>query len=227
VVRASSSTARILVVDGDADVRGASERALEELATVFAVASGDEALAVAAREPLDLVVLDAAQALSGGPGGAGTLLARLRDIPTLAAVQMVVLAASGGADDTVAALNAGADDFLVKPFSAHELALRVASRLELAALRRGRAEDEREVAALRRNVRTRDELLSTAAHELRTPITTLGLQTDGLLSLANRAAAGADGAASQGRGGGAADSGNRNAVPVRGFVYARCRRFGQ
>ena len=157
---------------------------------MVAVASADEALAVAAREAFDLVLIDAAQALS--VGHAGTLLRRLRDVPSLAAVPMVVLASSVGADETVAALDAGADDFLIKPFSPRELALRVTSRLELTTLRRGRAEDELEIVGLRRSVRTRDEFVSTAAHELRTPITTLGLQTDGLLLLASRTAAGAD-----------------------------------
>jgi signal transduction histidine kinase len=190
VVRASSFTARILVVDGDRDVRGASERALGEIAKVVAVAGIDEALAVSGHEPFDLVLLDAGQALFAGDGE--PLLRRLRAVPALAAVPVVVLTASAAANETVAALDAGADDFLVKPFSSPELVLRVAARLELAALRRERAEDELEVLGLRRSVRTRDEFLSTAAHELRTPITTLGLQTDGLLSLANRTAAGAD-----------------------------------
>jgi signal transduction histidine kinase len=189
VVRASSSTARILVVDGDEEVRGASARALEG-AAVVAAASADEALAAAAREAFDLVLLGLGWALSDGEGG--PLVARLRALPTLAEVPIVLLAPSGGDARTIAALQAGADDVLSVPFSAPELALRVSSRLELAALRREKTDAARVVVGLRQSVRTRDEFLATAAHELRTPITTLGLQTDGLLSLASRAAVGAD-----------------------------------
>jgi signal transduction histidine kinase len=59
-------------------------------------------------------------------------------------------------------------------------------RLALAGLRRRSAQQEEALAGLRRALQIRDEFLAMASHELRTPITTLGLQTEGLLHLAGR-----------------------------------------
>ena len=84
--------------------------------------------------------------------------------------------------ETIAGLEAGADDFLVKPFSGRELLVRVQTRLELTAMRRRNAQQEEVLASLQRTLSARDEFLSAASHELRTPITTLSLQTDGLLT---------------------------------------------
>jgi signal transduction histidine kinase len=186
VVGAASSTARILVVDDDVGAREASAAALAPHATVLVAADGDGALAVVEQQPIDLALV----ALSVGVGT--TLLPRLRATASFGALPIIVLSTAAGTAETMAALAAGADDFLVKPFSPGELVLRVEARLELAALRRGHLHDEQEVVGLRGTVRVRDELLSTAAHELRTPITTLGLQTDGLLNLAARSGVGAD-----------------------------------
>jgi signal transduction histidine kinase len=59
-------------------------------------------------------------------------------------------------------------------------------RLELAGMRRRSAQQEEALAGLRRALQIRDEFLAMASHELRTPITTLGLQTEGLLHLGGR-----------------------------------------
>jgi signal transduction histidine kinase len=58
--------------------------------------------------------------------------------------------------------------------------------LELAGMRLHMAQQEEALAGLRRALQIRDEFLAMASHELRTPITTLGLQTEGLLHLAGR-----------------------------------------
>jgi signal transduction histidine kinase len=62
-------------------------------------------------------------------------------------------------------------------------------RLELAGMRRRSAQQEEALAGLRRALQIRDEFLAMASHELRTPITTLGLQTEGLLHLGARISA--------------------------------------
>ena len=98
-------------------------------------------------------------------------------------VPLILMLRTAGQHETIAGLEAGADDFLVKPFSGGELLVRVQTRLELTAMRRRNAQQEEALASLQRTLKARDEFLSAASHELRTPITTLSLQTDGLLNI--------------------------------------------
>ena len=94
---------------------------------------------------------------------------------------MILVARGAGEHETIAGLEAGADDFLAKPFSGRELLVRVRTRLELTAMRRRNTQQEEMLVNLRRTLHARDEFFSAASHELRTPLTTLGLQTEGLL----------------------------------------------
>ena len=104
-------------------------------------------------------------------------------IATTQDVPLILMSRTAGQHETIAGLEAGADDFLVKPFSGRELLVRVQTRLELTAMRRRNAQQEEALASLQRTLKARDEFLSAASHELRTPITTLSLQTDGLLNI--------------------------------------------
>ena len=118
------------------------------------------------------------------PGLSGIELAKqLRADRATQDVSVILMSRTTGHHETIAGLEAGADDFLVKPFSGRELLVRVQTRLELTAMRRRNAQQEEALASLQRTLKARDEFLSAASHELRTPITTLSLQTDGLLSL--------------------------------------------
>ena len=69
------------------------------------------------------------------------LLRALRADPDLRDVPVVLLSARAGEEAKVEGLEAGADDYLVKPFSARELLARVATNLELARVRRQAADD--------------------------------------------------------------------------------------
>ncbi|MBZ5735518.1 response regulator transcription factor [Nocardioides sp. TRM66260-LWL] len=111
--------ARVLVVDDDATVR-------EVLATylrahdheVVEAGDGETALRLMAERPADLVVLDLM--LPGVDGLEVTRrLRRERDVP------IIMLTALGGEADRVVGLELGADDYVGKPFSPRELALRV------------------------------------------------------------------------------------------------------
>ena len=130
----AAAPARILVADDNADMREYLGRLLAGYA-VTAVADGSAALAAARARPPDLVLTDAMM-----PGMDGfALVAALRAEPRLAGVPVIMVSARAGAESAVDGLAAGADDYLVKPFTAAELTARVRGQLELAAIRRREA----------------------------------------------------------------------------------------
>lgn len=128
----------ILVVDDNADMRDYLTRVLSARYSVRAVANGEEALAAVRAERPDLIVTDV---MMPGLDGFG-LLAALRSETRTAAIPVIMLSARAGEEARVEGLEAGADDYLVKPFSARELVARVATHLHLARLRAA-AESER------------------------------------------------------------------------------------
>jgi signal transduction histidine kinase len=171
--------ARILVVEDDPEARATLELLLGARWAVTAVERGDVARDAALAMPFDLVIANVQM-----PGLNGIDLVRLlRADRTSQNVPVILMSRTAGQHETIAGLEAGADDFLVKPFSGRELLVRVQTRLELTAMRRRNAQQEEALASLQRTLKARDEFLSAASHELRTPITTLSLQTDGLLSI--------------------------------------------
>jgi PAS domain S-box-containing protein len=124
--------ARVLVVDDNADMRAYLARLLGQWWTVELAENGARALALAQEHPPDLVLSDVMM-----PGLDGfELLRALRAGPRTRAVPVVLLSARAGEEAQVEGLEAGADDYLVKPFSAQELVARVRAHLEMARLRR-------------------------------------------------------------------------------------------
>ena len=122
----------VLVVDDDGPIRRMLERTLAaEGYAVSAVADGGAALAAVERSVPDAVVLDVAM-----PGLDGLAVCRRLRAKGLA-LPILLLTARDEVDDRVAGLDAGADDYLVKPFAAAELLARIR-----ALLRRGREPDE-------------------------------------------------------------------------------------
>ncbi|WP_367132575.1 response regulator transcription factor [Saccharothrix sp. HUAS TT1] len=117
------TTGRVLVVDDDVTVRDVVRRYLELAGhEVELVGDGETALRrFAEREP-DLVVLDLML-----PGVDG--LEVCRRLRARSAVPVVMLTALGEEEDRIAGLQLGADDYVTKPFSPRELALRVTSVL--------------------------------------------------------------------------------------------------
>jgi two-component system response regulator MprA len=116
-------TARVLVVDDDPAVRSAVSRALRVDYDVAEAADGSEALARQTSSPVDVIVLDLLMPEVGGIEVCRTLRRREDQVPIL------VVTARDAVDDRVEGLDAGADDYLVKPFAIEELRARVRALL--------------------------------------------------------------------------------------------------
>ncbi|MFN8636427.1 MAG: ATP-binding protein [Chloroflexota bacterium] len=161
---------RVLLADDNRDMRQYVSRLLRERFVVAAVGDGDTALAaVRARRP-DLILTDV---MMPGLDGFG-LLRELRADPDLQDVPVILLSARAGEEARIEGLESGADDYLIKPFSARELLARVEAQIRLARLRAEATRREQLARqAAEAAVRVRDEFLSIAAHELRTPIASL------------------------------------------------------
>ncbi|MGN6245866.1 MAG: SpoIIE family protein phosphatase, partial [Motilibacteraceae bacterium] len=130
---------RVLVVDDNDDMRAYVAGLLTGEHDVVTARDGLEALELVRRDPPDLVLTDVMMPRLDGLG----LLAALRARPETAALPVVVLSARAGEDAASEGLESGADDYLVKPFSARELRARVRANLELDRGRRVRADLER------------------------------------------------------------------------------------
>ena len=120
--------ARVLVADDNADMRGYLQRLLQPGYQVTAVADGQEALDAVRAQPFDLVISDVMM-----PGLDGLqLVSELRAHSRAPDLPVLLLSARAGPEAAIEGLEAGADDYLVKPFSAAELLARVRANVELA-----------------------------------------------------------------------------------------------
>jgi len=157
----------ILVADDNRDMRDYVVRLLRPVYRVQAVTDGEQALAAALADPPDLVLSDV---MMPGLDGFG-LVAALRADPRTREVPIILLSARAGEEARIEGVQAGADDYLVKPFAAKELLARIEGRLELARLRaRAREQEVQARQAAEAATRARDEFLSIASHELRNPV---------------------------------------------------------
>ncbi len=130
---------RVLVVDDNADIREYVARLLREDYAVQTAVDGVDGLAQAQALPPDLVLTDVMMPRMDG----FELLAALQADPVTMGVPVVMLSARAGEEGTLQGLDAGADDYLIKPFTARELRARVRSNLELDRARRTRRQLER------------------------------------------------------------------------------------
>ncbi|MBD2103042.1 ATP-binding protein [Leptolyngbya sp. FACHB-261] len=123
---------RILLADDNADMRDYVRRLLSEQYAVTTVADGAAALAAIRHQMPDLVLSDVMM-----PGLDGFELVRqLRADSQTREVPIILLSARAGETEAVEGLAVGADDYLIKPFSARELLARVGATLEMGQLRR-------------------------------------------------------------------------------------------
>lgn len=127
----------VLAVDDDPEVLGTLGRVLEfEGFNTRLASSGHEALQILETYSPDLCILDIIM-----PGMDGiAVCTRLRAIPRFASLPILFLTAKGSTDDIVEGLDAGADDYVIKPFEMAELRARVQ-----ALLRRGQRGEQKPV----------------------------------------------------------------------------------
>ncbi|HSR26076.1 MAG TPA: ATP-binding protein [Candidatus Eisenbacteria bacterium] len=135
---------RVLVVEDDPDMRRYVLDLLRPHWRVEGCADGRQALAAARARLPDLVLADVMLPAMDG----FELLRQLRAAPRTSRVPVILLSARAGGEATVEGLAAGADDYLVKPFSAEELVARLRTHLELSRAResQGRHAERQRVA---------------------------------------------------------------------------------
>lgn len=134
-------SAYILLADDNADMRDYVKRLLVSQGyEVETVGDGIAALARIHERTPDLVLTDVMMPRLDGLG----LLRSLRDDPRTREIPIILLSARAGEESRISGLEAGADDYLIKPFSARELLARVEASLKLAQMRQ-EATDREEV----------------------------------------------------------------------------------
>jgi PAS domain S-box-containing protein len=148
------STPRILLVDDNADMRNYVKRLLSQQYDVETVSNGVAALTAIRHHSPDLVLTDVMMPELDGFG----LLRELRANPQTQELPVILLSARAGEESRVEGLEAGADDYLVKPFSARELLARVEATLKLSQVRQ---EATRQEQIQRQEVEAAKERLET------------------------------------------------------------------
>ena len=150
-----TSSARILLVDDNADMRDYVQRLLVARSQVKAAENGAVALAIMQNWMPDLILSDVMMPELDGFG----LLQAIRANPHTQGIPFILLSARAGVEAAIEGLEAGADDYLIKPFSGRELMARVNINLQMARLRQERSAN-----------RLKDEFLATLTHELNAPL---------------------------------------------------------
>jgi two-component system KDP operon response regulator KdpE len=127
-----SGNARILIVDDEPQIRRVMMTSLSANGyQAFQARSGEECLEMFRENAPDLILLDLNMPGMGG-------MSACREIRAVSEVAIIVLSVRDGEKDKIAALDAGADDYLTKPFSVNELLARIRANLR----RSGQAEQD-------------------------------------------------------------------------------------
>ncbi len=205
VAAAETSRPLVLIIEDNHEMRRFLEETLGVELRVEVASNGQEGLDMARRTRPDLILTDVMMPLMSGE----QLIVEARRAHELDDVPIVVLTAKADDDLRIRLLQQGAQDYVMKPFSADELRARVRNLLETKRARdllqrelehRVESLDQlaAEVATRKRDLETallstqvardfaerasrfKSDLLGLLSHELRTPLTSLGLQADRL-----------------------------------------------
>lgn len=128
----NANRARVLLADDNADMREYVKRLLSEQFNVITAQDGEEAFRKVLEFRPDLLLSDIMMPKLDGFG----LLKKVRTHPELKGLPVIFLSARAGEEAKVEGLDAGADDYLVKPFSAKELLVRVTNHIRINQVRR-------------------------------------------------------------------------------------------
>jgi signal transduction histidine kinase len=127
----SKNITRVLVVDDNADMRHYLMRLLTPLYQVESAPNGKAALTLVQQNPPSLIIADAMMPHLDGFG----LLKELRADARTANIPVIILSARAGEESRIEGMQSGADEYLVKPFSARVLLASVSAHLKMARLR--------------------------------------------------------------------------------------------
>lgn len=148
--------AKILIVDDNADMRGYLKRLLSPEFNIETAVNGSDALEKLNLSKFDLVISDMMMPVMDGK----ELLKQIRQKEEKHWMPLIFLSARAGEEARIDGLEAGADDYLIKPFSGQELLSKVRAQIKI---NRTRIQNE---------LRMRD-FIAVATHELKTPLTAL------------------------------------------------------
>jgi PAS domain S-box-containing protein len=153
----TSSKPRVLLADDNRDMREYVRRLLSSRFEVTTAENGRQALEKANRELPALVLSDVMMPEMDGL----QLLAALRENPATSSVPVVLLSARAGEESLIEGMMSGADDYVVKPFTARELLARVEAHIKIAGFRRDALERESRLQSeLRESEREQQRLLA-------------------------------------------------------------------
>jgi signal transduction histidine kinase len=154
-----TSLGRIVVADDNPDMRRYIAEILSDRWTILSAADGQAALRMIQNERPELVLLDVMMPMMNG----FEVLAAVRSDARTRRIPVIMLSARAGEDAAIEGLEAGANDYVTKPFAAGELSARVRTQVEARYAR-----DQAEAAH-----QARDEFVAVVVHDLRHPLAAL------------------------------------------------------